>query len=111
MDAPILINLSGDFANLANINCQKGSVTGDIRLFELDAFLHTLRSVDNEVKAKEDSFLARLSKILLKHTPLKNIILEINSELDPKKHSMKYIFKFHYNLDTSNLCILQENNA
>lgn len=92
---PILINLSGDFV-VDGSGQHAGSITGDIRLESLDAFLHALR---NSVSGKTESkFEFALNQILQQCAEGRKISdaglkLRITSKLKPEKNELTYTFK------------------
>jgi hypothetical protein len=95
-DGSIIITLSGDVYSLD----KKLSITGDSRLTDLDAFLHTLNDTLNEqtsskIDQKFNYFIARLAKQLKEEKTVNLVDLEITSTLSPKTNSLTYRFKFN----------------
>lgn len=93
----IQLNLSGDY--YIPPDKKTGSVSGDLTLPTLDAFLQVLNQAchdkdDNRelIAGTLEGFLAELSANLTRST--KRVELDIVSTLDPGTNSLSYKFKF-----------------
>lgn len=104
--APILLNLSGDFFQPTEHKTLASSVTGDLRLAELDAFLQTLHNALEGVDTKPldeklEGFLVKVSSLLNSKFTKASVILEVSSVIKPITQEMVYTFKFNIEKDDS----------
>lgn len=96
--APLVIQLNGDYSTPFK---KSGSVTGDLRLAELDAFLAALRDTLEHKKParignKFSKFLVDIAQTISKEEP-HSVELVVTSKLDPAKHELSYTFSFNIN--------------
>lgn len=96
--SPIYVNLSGDYKIPVDGEKPKvGSITGDLRLACLDAFLQSLDKALLEKKPKEGGTLASALRVVLdscrKTKPKPSgVTLSITSKLNPGTHEITYNF-------------------
>lgn len=95
-DGPIFVNLDGSY-KIEGDKPVASSISGDLRLHALDAFLSGLNDTVSDGEAlgsvKLADFLNDASRRLRKIDRLKGVELEITSTLDPKDHTLKYTFR------------------
>jgi hypothetical protein len=95
----MLINLSGDYV-LPESPESIGTVSGDLRLAELDAFLHTLNSQLSStdttlLDSKLEEFLIQVATTITSRVKKASVELEIRSKLIPVTNELIYTFKFN----------------
>jgi len=98
-EAPIYINLSGDYKiPIVGEKPRVGSISGDLRLASLDAFLTSLSvALSKPVGAKIDGALPEalalaVARCLNENPGFKSVALAITSKLAPESHEMQYNF-------------------
>ncbi len=94
---PIHIDLSG---KCVPAQAASSSIKGDLRLAELDAFLHCLeeslaQSEPDKCESKFGKFLARTINRIKQEFDINVLELEVRSTLDPKSNKLTYTFKFN----------------
>lgn len=98
--SPIIIDLSGRYFSSDDKPTPKGSISGDLRLASLDAFIHTL---DDALKNKPlpdqdprlEIFLSKIAKTMKEENPTSSLEIEIVSKLDPENNELTYKFRFN----------------
>ena len=99
MSSPILLNLSGSYVIPVNGEKPKvGSVTGDLRLAALDAFLVSLNSAlgESSPKSKLENTLVGAIKAALNGCSIQKhaaVTLAIVSKINASTNEMVYTFK------------------
>jgi hypothetical protein len=106
--APIIIDISGDYSIPGITKKNIGSVTGDLRLAELDAFLHCLndtisdspKDVQETVERRFTEFLTEIATVVKSNVAdAKNIVLEVEQSVDTKTHTLSYTFSLKLTKD------------
>jgi len=97
--APIIIDLSGRYFS-SGTPTPRGSVSGDLRLASLDAFIHTLDdALKNKPLPEQDPrlevFLSKIAKTVKEENPTSSLEIEIISKLDPENNELTYKFRFN----------------
>lgn len=101
VEAPIYINLSGDYKiqSLAGEKPKVGSISGDLRLASLDAFLSSLGTAMSKTKEPgqtrsdlTEALSIVVDRCLAENSGCKSVTLSITSKLSPEIHEMQYNF-------------------
>lgn len=98
-DAPIYLNLSGDYKiPVSGDRPRVGSVSGDLRLAALDAFLSSLSAAmsksgdGKKERGLPEALAVAVERCLNENPGFKSVALAITSKLVPESHEMQYNF-------------------
>lgn len=93
---PILLNIDGTFHLRERGRAPvSGSVSGDLRLAALDAFLQTLNGTLKKDRKQREHFAVGMDQVItqLRANGAREVVIQIEQTIDPKNNQLTHTFK------------------